>query len=134
MSHDTGNTPSRTACAACRARIALTLARSFTRVQVAQLLAAALATSETVAYAEGALAGAEAERSLLADAQKHARAVPVFTEQALRLEGYRVTARREFYAAAVHPWHGDHPGGPVPVWDATQPDPEGLITRTEVSA
>lgn len=99
----------------------LDLGRTFTRAQTAYLMSYALRQGSQAAtdgaWREGYREAKQEPVDLFRDALSRAREVPEFSERALRLEGYRQRARREADIAAAHPWHGDHPGGPVLVWE-----------------
>lgn len=96
----------------------------FDRSQVAYLMRAQARWSreeaEERAHREGEADGHAAAMAGVQAAIVAAGPVQAFSEHWHRMEGYRRRARREHDTAAVHPWRGDHPGGPVPVWE----DPE----------
>lgn len=108
-------------CRACRIRRTLTLAQTFSRAQVADLIHMALKVGTDLGSAAswdaGEQAGWDAAGAALAAAVVAAGPVPVFTERWHRMEGYRQRARHEHDIAAVWPWRGDHLKGPVPDWD-----------------
>lgn len=114
-----------TPCRATRMRIRISLARSFTRAQAAELIAAAYtwgrdsyAADLADAYAQGAADERARLTELNLDAIRRALDTPRFRERDLRIQGYRMCARQEADRAAGVSWRGDHPGGPVddPEW------------------
>lgn len=107
-----------------RMRTALAGGETFTRAQLAHIVALAFAHADdlaTFAYRAGELAGRTAVAELSLDAISHPSVHAPFSERELRIEEFRQRSRREYDTAAGHPWLDDHPGGPVPVWEATSP-------------
>lgn len=100
-------------CQACRIRRTVTTAETFSRAQVADLIARAL----EVGTVGGEQDGWDAAQATLSAAVVAAGPAYVFTERWHRMEGYRRRARREHDIAARWPWRTDHPGGPVPDWN-----------------
>jgi hypothetical protein len=95
----------------------LHLGQTFTRAQLADMMAMASRWGAEAAYERGLHDGqrrAEDEMTAVALATiERVVTRPVFSEREHRAEAYRARARREADAAAGVPWHGDHPGGPV---------------------
>lgn len=89
----------------------------FDRSQAAYLMAAAArwTRDETAAaaYAAGERDGHAASTALVQAAVVAAGPVRVWTVAELARSSRRAAARHEHDVAAVHPWRGDYPGGPV---------------------
>lgn len=62
-------------------------------------------------------AACERVSELNLDALVRAGAEPKYSQAAAQREVRRKRARAEHDTAAVWPWHGDHPRGPVPDWE-----------------
>lgn len=94
----------------------------YTAGQLAYLMGIAARWGREAAFSSGVAAGELHAREdfaeMMLDGLTRAIAVPVFSEAALRREGYRQNARREADTAAAYSWRTDHPGGPVPDWGA----------------
>lgn len=99
-------------CQACRIRHTMATAETFSRAQVADLIARAL----EVGAVAGEQDGWDAAGAALSAAIVSAGPVSAFTERWHRMEGYRRRARLEHDISAVHPWRTDHLGGAVAAW------------------
>ncbi len=111
MHHDHSAPPAATAVERLVAALA-DPGRTFSRDQVLYLIAADRRWNGDAVRAE--------VTELNLDAIARGVRAPAFSEAALRREGYRRTARREWDTAAVHPWRGDHPGGELATdWDGS---------------